>query len=322
MITGSIPNRLFISCRKTSQKFNTYFENWDKSILSIDVVPAFVCDADKKETKETALSWAKVYDEKESPATFEVDNTEEFTKNTFIVGFEKRSEGGFAWKVIINYHNTNYLFDFRHDTLFDVMRNSQIKLGKIECPLVWARVASQMKLIRKESEIYNKLIELNEKKQLPNILAKDLVLNGLYENTNGEKFIYVGEVELYQIAFKYLKDDRIESFPIKIKKVKRQLWAVECNGDVSFDIIKSKEVKKYCGQNDDDIYSRVLLESKEYKEKCMEDDLKYIFGCPSPFSHCYLNCGYVDRFLQSFYAKVGEEIELPEETKNIFKIDI
>jgi len=202
------------------------------------------------------------------------------------------------------------------------MRNSQIKLGKIDCPLIWARVASQMKLIRKNSDIYSELIKVENQKELPNISAKNLKVNGIYETANGEQFVYGGEVEFFSLVSKHSNSDHIiywppsekTQFPLEITKIKRKLWISGFNDNYFFfNIIKGdKSVKKYLGQKDECL-NKLILQNKEFVDK-------YYLNKTDFDKNSCLYFSDVDNYFEHSFVKIGDELELLERFKKYLTI--
>lgn len=126
-----------------------------------------------------------------------------------LVNFEIRSEGGRAWKVI---SKEGYYFDLREDILLDIMVAVGISEGGyIPCDLIWARIGSQMKLIRVGSELYDAIRNFQEHAAKKKLSVKDLVPGTVYvyprgtmkifiANTRSLRFKHNGTWEKYEIT--------------------------------------------------------------------------------------------------------------------------
>lgn len=228
MISGSIPQKIRYYCRpKTKSQFS-----WDDidGGYSQEVIPAFCCEADNPKTNETAKSWASPshWDDKKWKAQIvEYDNSPIDGSRIKIIGLEHRSQGGRAYKVVID---NKYYFDFREDVLLDTILECGINKGGIlNGEFIWGRVGSQMKLIRYNSELHKELLSAQKRKQLKKIPNKELVVGDLYTNSKrDENLMFLGRYK-GSLAFISLYDDdeyrsvclkKSHSLREKVKKIK------------------------------------------------------------------------------------------------------
>lgn len=168
MKSGSCPENItyWFSKRET---INEYDENY-QIISNINVIPAICSDTTNDRTMKTAENWAKSYsssyDYKNKVYNkFPVlsNNIKNEPKADYkVVGLERRAQNGRVYKCI---DSSGFYFDMTLDVLLDCMKNEGVVDGKILSPLIWCRVASNMNLVRYNSNMYNKVIELQNKKK-------------------------------------------------------------------------------------------------------------------------------------------------------------
>jgi len=143
---GYIPEEIVYISGKNTKLEDIWDDIESKKRSDREVTPAFVSDANNPKTIATGVTWAeggtyprKVANPKKE--TFKNVPTEGF----MIVGLERRSEGGRAYKVVTP---TGYYVDLREDVLLDTMLEVGIgKGGMLNGSFVWAKFGSQMKLI-------------------------------------------------------------------------------------------------------------------------------------------------------------------------------
>lgn len=194
VINGSIPEEIvFIYGGK--RKIGNWWSDFEsKKFPMEEVTPAFISDSKNQKTIESGENWAKGgYYLK--PA---VNVKKEIMKNDPVEGFkiidlEKRSEGGRAYKILTP---NGFYVDLREDVLLDTMLECGIEKGGIlKGSFVWARVGSQMKLVRVGSELHSILIEKTEDKKLSNIPNTELEIGGIYKGKGNKSFVYFGRVD-------------------------------------------------------------------------------------------------------------------------------
>ncbi len=212
-IIGNIPERVtyFYS---SSKKLKTECY-WDNPLLKIgwkgqEVVPAFCSDADNEKTCETGKRWAQRYSHRK---------VESITRNNEpisikILSLEKRSEGGRAYKIVTD---ENFFFDLREDVLLDTIINCEILKGIPAGKFIWAKVGSQMKLVRIDSDLHKALIESTDDKKKKTIPQKDLEIGGIYRGKNKEKYVFIGFFDVDFLHEDY--GNRI----VRIHRIKNQM---------------------------------------------------------------------------------------------------
>lgn len=173
----------------------------------IQVIPTFPYNEDSKTQPKTAKDWASCgwRDGREVFPAPEIEtNNEPFSIR--IVGLEKRSEGGRAYKVI---DADGKLMDLREDQVLEAMCRQGIKAGgEILGPFQWAVRGSQMTLMfvggnewtRMKQETETKDFAEKLKKEKKAITASKLVVGGLYKRISGNKkgqvCVYIGAIRL------------------------------------------------------------------------------------------------------------------------------
>lgn len=124
--------------------------------LNISLIPAFVTDPTNQKTVQTGIEWAKIWDYasnnyiNQNPKQIIEQNNS--TQNIKIIDMVYRS-GHTTYKVIIK----EFYVDFREDVMMDCLLHEGCIGGILQSQFVWARIGSQMKLIRVGSELYKSL---------------------------------------------------------------------------------------------------------------------------------------------------------------------
>ena len=208
MISGSIPKKiLYVFSDSKNINVGSCWD-WMNSPNKIKVIPAMAVDANNKKTILTAEKWASDNGKKNVSKT-ESDN---IIKDIILCNIEYRGNGGRAYKVIAD----GYYVDLREDVLTDIMLKSSIINGKINGEFIWAMVNSEMKIVRKDSELYNELIKSANLKSIKPIPIKELEVGGIYEDRNGMQSIFLGIVDTYSI----INNTKIDSFYKPLPEVK------------------------------------------------------------------------------------------------------
>lgn len=189
-VTGSIPkNMMYISQEATD--VGGFWENAnDQTATKIKVFPTFPADAYNPKSIETGMNWGSGYrNGNKAPTTIARPNDP--MSYVRIVGLEIRSEGGRAYKVILD---GDLYVDLREDVLLDTMIQVGVSKGGIlKGTFIWARVGSQMKLVRVGSELHDALLkntELATKKKIT-----QFEVGGVYRGKSPDEFIYLGNFD-------------------------------------------------------------------------------------------------------------------------------
>lgn len=195
-IVGNIPENItFVYSNK--KKLESYWENdalhagWEGQ----EVTPAFCSDSANAKTLETGRSWAsrKWRHDDPTPQVCEYPHKNDPIVGLKVVSLEHRGEGGRAYKVLTP---DNYYFDVREDVLMDTMLEVGISGGGIlNGSFVWARVGSEMKLVRVGSKLHDALLVATADRQLKKIRYGDLQVGHIYAGKGADKFIFLGYVD-------------------------------------------------------------------------------------------------------------------------------
>lgn len=146
------------------------------------VYNTFAVDINNMNTNEKARIWAEGY-KKLEPIINEFDNKP--INNVKLYDLEKRGLGGRAYKVLVY---DQFVFDLREDTLLEILMYHKIEKGIISCPLIFAVIGNQMKLIVENGK---KHLEFMDQKELP--LENNFQPGSLLKNKLGDQLIFLGE---------------------------------------------------------------------------------------------------------------------------------
>lgn len=181
-MNGNIPEKLVYVCAP-KRTLNSRWDDSDESIAKVEVSPAYISDAENKKTLASATRWAQRPNY--TPETFAYDNNP--IRGVKIVGYSHRSEGGGSYNAIVY---DKFYVDFRDDVMLDVIINSKIDKGVILDDFIWARVGSNMKLVRVGSWLHGQMVEATAQDATKPI--EDLVFGGVYESKSGDTAIFLG----------------------------------------------------------------------------------------------------------------------------------
>lgn len=195
---GNIPQNLTLFIREPFSLRNNYEDSELQIGETIQVRPTFVSDVKNKKTLETGQKWAGGYDwswNKKIKFDVEEGVMNAPITDVKIVGLEIRSEGGRAYKVVVN---GKYYVDFREDVLLDTLLGPGVEPGgKLKGEFVWCKVNSEMKLVRVGSALHSALLKANEFDASK--VVKDLEVGGIYLNKKGERFVYMGKMDVAKL---------------------------------------------------------------------------------------------------------------------------
>ena len=194
----NIPQNLKLFVAPT-EKVKLHWDD-DSSIVlkEISVNATFVSDADNTKTCETGKSWL---DSKCSRYDWQTKKTTQLkglivlkdnkpTKNVVIASLEHRGQGGRAYKVIVD---SKHYVDLREDVLLDLIFHEGIQAGgRLNGSYLWAKVGSQIKLIRENSYLHKTCLKLGDMSKTKKIAASDLKIGHLYESSTRQA-IYLGK---------------------------------------------------------------------------------------------------------------------------------
>ncbi len=171
------------------------------------VDPAFPTETGNAKTLATAQQWASGYGREAEAPTCAVANSP-IAKIT-IVNLELRDEGGRAYKAALPpiEGRTPYV-DLREDVFLDAMLTNGVAPGGVlDGPFIWARVGSQMKLVRVGSVLHRHVVEADERGRRKAVAATDLVRGGVYANKKGDLFVYLGQCDTDELVYEKARAD-------------------------------------------------------------------------------------------------------------------
>lgn len=207
-VIGNIPEHVtyFYSKKKKLESF------WDNSAFHAgwvgqEVTPAFCSDTTNTKTMETGRTWAENQNRGYNPNNIPSVPTQEISRpndpisGIKIVSLEHRGEGGRAYKVVTT---DNFYFDVREDVLMDTMIESGISAGGfLNGTYVWARVNSEMKLVRTGSKLHDALLVSTADRALSKIGYGNFKEGHIYSSKGKDQVIFLGYVDC--VTCKYEK---------------------------------------------------------------------------------------------------------------------
>lgn len=204
--SGHIPTDItyiFGATLKVSQIWDDVDQE-DEEREFMEVIPAFCSDSDNEKTLATGRSWADqkcwVWDyntrtQTQKATVQEISRENLPMEGLRVITLEHRGNGGRAYKVITQ---DNFYFDMREDILLDLMRTEGIAPGGIlNGKFLWARVGSEMKLVRIDSPLYEALLEAGERAVMSTVSIKALKVGNVYETKKGERGLFLGFVDTW-----------------------------------------------------------------------------------------------------------------------------
>lgn len=303
MFTGTIPEQIRIYTRPTMQVWQTWDDIPEVAIedkKKVTVTPAFAVDEDKPKTHETAIKWAsgpyfdyelkKVkYTEPKEP----IKRPNRPMSGIRVVALEERGKGGRAYKVV----TPDYLyFDLREDVLLDSLLHTKIENGVLSGEYVFARVGSEMKLIRVGSYLHEKMVEATAISNSKKLTPKDYVVGGIYKNkTSTQMFLgWFNSLQLdptYKQHYNYYGDKKLISVNVVVAGKKAVFVNIDKGEPLystyDINIVKSPSFTEQVGKKD-------LSE-----EQALEIVKKSIQGLYSKR----------DEYIKNFNSKNGEKID-------------
>lgn len=199
--SGHIPTDIVYIFGATSKVANRWddADQPDEELVYTEVTPAFVADADNEKSIKTGAAWAQnrcvVWDantraSKTIAVVQKVQRENQPLENLRVIGLEIRGEGGRAYKALTP---DGFYFDLREDVLLETMLSKGIQPGGVLAGrYIWARVGSEMKLVRLDSQLFTALLESGERAVLSSISKNKLEVGTIYETKLGDRGIFLG----------------------------------------------------------------------------------------------------------------------------------
>lgn len=327
---ASIPKKIIIIPAKP-QYIEFDWDDFERKPVGELVNPAFVTDAENEKTIETGRSWAEHKnrykdDIKQKPLP-EVILDNNPIKDVQVVGLEKRAEGGRAWKVIVGAER--YYFDFREDILLDsLIEEGSRKGGFLNGSFLWARVGSQMKLVRIGSELHKELLKADDFKKLKKIGKDDLEVGGIYQFTKDEERLFVGFINTLDFIVERRGGWSYDGDSLKeIKRINKAILWVKWNKYQNFkdfkDVLESKYISfEITTSNNAKLKTESIELPSDAIELLRQKELKYVRvhtterpNQPNTIERLLFNFGCYDKVL--CMSKYNEEPVMEEEFKKI-----
>ena len=188
---------------------------WDFNWSSIDdkflskketVFSSFPVDANDTSMISKAKTWATTpnWKTKVKGVAHLVTIDNDPIKKIRLLSISYRSQGGRAYKALID---NKYYVDFREDVLMDtILKSGILKGGILNGEYVWAKIGSNMKLVRVGSELYKIISEYQSKMDMKPVGKNELEVGGLYQDKKKNKAIFIGYVNTTKY---YLEDKKI-----------------------------------------------------------------------------------------------------------------
>lgn len=193
-VSGSIPSflRMFIAKESSAP---SQFDGVEYERSSIKVNPVMIVDEEVPKTHDTAKHWL---DCRKLKIVEKVPNVP--ITGITVHSLEHRGNGGRAYKVIFTHPcepELQLLADLREVELIDAMFETGIAIGGIlPGAYVFARVSSQMKLIRVGSPVHTSLLVTVSRKKDGPLKKSELVVNHIYSTLGGDVRIYLGDFDV------------------------------------------------------------------------------------------------------------------------------
>lgn len=173
------------------------------------VYPTYPTDASDENAISKASQWADHAYENGNRITVEVKKHEvenEPVKNIRLLSLELRSQGGRAYKAVID---DQFYVDLKEDVLMDALLQTGVMPGgKLQGEFIWVKLRSQLKLVRVGSELHRLVLEFDSKKDTKPISKNELEVGGIYQTRKKEKALFLGYVNTTQYTIAAIKDQK------------------------------------------------------------------------------------------------------------------
>jgi hypothetical protein len=215
VVVGSIPKKItYVFGGKSKEMVGCTWDSFDDlEYEKEEVYNTFPVDSSSEKSLATAIKWAERHSTKAKK--LELDNAPISTIR--VLNLECRSNGGRAYKCVIELQGKKHLFDLREDVLMDVMLKIGIQPnGIINGEFIWAKIGNHLKLIRIGSQIHN-LISEYEVRANTEIISRDNLIPGtVYLDKKKEKYLFLG----YFDSTEFIKNESNKNDFMKFSKKK------------------------------------------------------------------------------------------------------
>lgn len=189
---ASIPNKIQIFFTDTQiLKQGSY---WTKRERPVKIKGKFAAVADCSSNFSVKLAKAEL--KAAAPTPLQSITIENRTfKNPKIIECVQKYSGPATFILLAD----GYFFSCKQDVLIDaVIEKGTKNRGVLIGEFIWVKFNGHMRLIKKNSAIYDKILEFNEKKKLPSLSDKDLEPGKFYINKNNQISLYLGKIDINQ----------------------------------------------------------------------------------------------------------------------------
>jgi len=162
-----VPQRLLYVLRAPAQVRNTFGRGWKNNAEeSREVRETFVVDAENPKTTEKAKEWARQrrwvgWQQEVTPVAepLLIERPNIPFASVELVTLEKRSEGGRAWKVLVD---GAFYVDLREDALLGaLLYSTNHGDGVIYGPFQWVLCGSQLKILKVGGQEHQEVVKIN-----------------------------------------------------------------------------------------------------------------------------------------------------------------
>lgn len=200
------------------------------------VLPTFPVEDGDDKSKARAIQWAEMsYGKEPKKAKFDIVDNKPL-QGVKVFSLEHRGQGGRAYKAVIG----KYYVDLREDVLMDTMLQSGVAAGGVLLgEYVWAKMQSQMKLVRVGSELHRLVTEFDSKRDVKPISKDRLEIGGVYQTRKKERAIFLGYVNTVIFSVKdgdttsRFSDKKI-SFDLGHKSIRKAMLFYEVDDFILF----------------------------------------------------------------------------------------
>src|SRR5579885_3656062 len=275
---GSIPEKITyvfsdqqevaVGCEWDISWYDDEDEDAPKTVKQ-KVTPAFPVDSKDDKTMKRAIDWATQdgWDYTTNKRKVKKHDTKEVENQPLnhvkVLSLEERGNGGRAYKALID----NFYVDLREDVLMDTLLQAGVEPGGLlKGEYVWAKMGSQMKLVRVGSELHRLIVEFDSKKDMKPVGKGDLEVGGVYQDRKKNKAIFVGYVNTVVFKSKsdkpsYQRRGEKVTFDFTHKPIKKAMLFYEV-----YDFEKLEKNIKEMKKSERD-YSYKIKKSHTYIEK-------------------------------------------------------
>ena len=140
---------------------------------------------------ETARGWGARYLRQGEQHTYEEFEIYNMIENAKIVSIDGRDcTGGNVWKIEATVNDKQAIFDLREEYLLEILQESSVINGIIQCPLV---LISRNQFVMREGKWHKDYLRSVDIKNMKKITNKNLQIGYLYSLDNENWHVYLGK---------------------------------------------------------------------------------------------------------------------------------